>query len=335
METPQIPDPENQDKTPAVVDDKPNFIYEGRFTGDGGDYFILNLVNAFLTFCTLGIYTAWARVKVLKFHYHNIVFADSALEFEGQGAELFKGYLKAVGILILLFGIINVSVLLGTTVNIIMTLVGYSVFLYLFHFAFYSARRYRYSRLTFRGIRFKLEGSPKDFANEMMKHVGFSIISLGLYLPMYFVIKQERVFNSLSWGSLKFKFNGERREFTARNIRSFFFSVLTLGIYSFWWIPANYNFYVNSLSLGNNRFKADIKPGDFAKLVITNMLLVIFTFGIGAAWAQVRILKFFISSVQLQGSDDLNKIEQIASSASSGTGEGLVDGMDMDLDLGF
>lgn len=47
--------------------------YSMDFTGQGGDLFVLSLVNGLLTVVTLGIYWFWAQVKMLKWNYENTV----------------------------------------------------------------------------------------------------------------------------------------------------------------------------------------------------------------------------------------------------------------------
>jgi uncharacterized membrane protein YjgN (DUF898 family) len=47
--------------------------YSMDFTGQGGDLFVLRLVNGLLTVVTFGIYSFWARAKMLKWQYENSV----------------------------------------------------------------------------------------------------------------------------------------------------------------------------------------------------------------------------------------------------------------------
>ena len=42
-----------------------------KFHGDGGNYFAIWLVNIFLSVITLGIYSAWAKVRTYRYFYGN------------------------------------------------------------------------------------------------------------------------------------------------------------------------------------------------------------------------------------------------------------------------
>ena len=49
-----------------------------QFTGKAGEYFAIWIVNVALTILTLGIYSAWAKVRTNQYFYGNTFLADSA-----------------------------------------------------------------------------------------------------------------------------------------------------------------------------------------------------------------------------------------------------------------
>src|SRR3569623_2722255 len=50
------------------------------FTGTGPEYFRIWIVNLLLTLSTLGIYTAWAKVRRVQYFYRNTRVADSVFD---------------------------------------------------------------------------------------------------------------------------------------------------------------------------------------------------------------------------------------------------------------
>lgn len=46
-----------------------------QFTGKGSEYFGIWIVNLLLTILTLGIYSAWAKVRRLQYFYRNTQLA--------------------------------------------------------------------------------------------------------------------------------------------------------------------------------------------------------------------------------------------------------------------
>lgn len=51
-------------------------LFQGGFTGTGGDYFILNLVGYLLTMVTLGIYGFWYYAKKRTFQTNNVIYYE-------------------------------------------------------------------------------------------------------------------------------------------------------------------------------------------------------------------------------------------------------------------
>ena len=67
--------------------------YRLRFSGDGGVYFGVWLVNLLLMVVTLGLFTPFARRRKIKYFYAHTVVAGSPLEFTGGLRRMFLGYL--------------------------------------------------------------------------------------------------------------------------------------------------------------------------------------------------------------------------------------------------
>ena len=64
-------------------DDGPH-DYALSFSGSGAEYFRIWIVNLALTVATLGIYSAWAKVRRLQYFYRNTHLAGAAFNFHGQ-----------------------------------------------------------------------------------------------------------------------------------------------------------------------------------------------------------------------------------------------------------
>jgi uncharacterized membrane protein YjgN (DUF898 family) len=65
------------------------------FTGKTGEYFRIWIVNLFLTIVTLGIYSAWAKVRKKRYLYGNTWVAGSNFEYHGDPVAILKGRLVA------------------------------------------------------------------------------------------------------------------------------------------------------------------------------------------------------------------------------------------------
>ena len=66
------------------------------FTGNGFEYFRIWIVNLLFTIITLGIYSAWAKVRTKSYFYRNTKVAGSGFEYHASPTQILKGRLLSV-----------------------------------------------------------------------------------------------------------------------------------------------------------------------------------------------------------------------------------------------
>ena len=71
-----------------------------RFSGQGGEYFRIWIVNIFLSILTLGIYSAWAKVRTNRYFYGNTILDGASFEYHAKPLTILKGRVIAVAILV-------------------------------------------------------------------------------------------------------------------------------------------------------------------------------------------------------------------------------------------
>src|SRR5271165_2545789 len=71
-----------------------------RFRGNGAEYFGIWIVNLLLTIVTLGIYSAWAKVRRLQYFYRHTELAGSSFDFHGSPTKILLGRVVAIAMLI-------------------------------------------------------------------------------------------------------------------------------------------------------------------------------------------------------------------------------------------
>src|SRR6266700_1306924 len=67
-----------------------------RFTGEAGEYFRIWIVNLCLSVVTLGIYSAWAKVRRKRYFYGNTLLEDAAFEYLADPKAILKGRIIVV-----------------------------------------------------------------------------------------------------------------------------------------------------------------------------------------------------------------------------------------------
>jgi len=70
------------------------------FTGTGQEYFRIWIVNLLLTIATLGIYSAWAKVRKMQYLHRNTHLDGSVFDYHGEPIAILKGRLLAVALLV-------------------------------------------------------------------------------------------------------------------------------------------------------------------------------------------------------------------------------------------
>lgn len=122
------------------------------FTGSGGEYFRVWIVNLLLTVVTLGLYTPFARRRTARYFYSHTVVAGSPLEFTATGGRMLLGFLLVAG----LYVAFNVASRSDQQVATALMLVGGAV---LAPYLWASAMRFRMTSTRWRGVRLQFAAS--------------------------------------------------------------------------------------------------------------------------------------------------------------------------------
>lgn len=314
-----------------------NFLSETKkhtldFHGKGGDFFGIIIVNWLLTTLTLGLYYPWAKAKQLQFLYGETSLNNDRFAFHGTGKEMFKGFLKVIGLFLILAAVMGIFTFLK------MPLVGLLLF-YLGIFAImplaiHGSYRYRMSRTSWRGIRFGYRGDRKELTTNFFTWVGLSIITFGIYGSWMAINLRKYLLGNVRFGDAKFNYEGDGGDYFLLNLKGYLLSIFTLGIYMFWWQKDIFEYYVNNLSLHKDNTKITLRStvtgGGFFKLAFVNVFIIIFTLGLGYAWVVARTMKFIFTNINLEGNLDLDAIQQTEENFTDATGDDISDVLDMD-----
>ncbi|MCG6144213.1 YjgN family protein [Leptospira bandrabouensis] len=300
-----------------------------QYHATGGQLFILLLKNMFLTVVTLGIYSFWARTNVQKYMAENLEWAGERFSFHGTGKERLIGFLKALGIFVVLYiGIFIIKTILSyIPIPYFAAIVGFvltmGVFLALVPIIVVGGRKYLTSRTGYRNLRFGFDGKILEVAKIYGKGILLTIITLGIYYPWFFAEKEAYIQSKTRYGNTNFGFQAEGKEIFFLYLKGFLLSIVTLGIYYSWFLADIQNYIWNRTSFQGKKFRSDITGGKIFVNFLIAYLIIFFTLGIGFAWAIVRLTKLFIESVSLEAEVDFSIIEPKADTTANATAEGL------------
>lgn len=307
-----------------------------KFNGSGGALFGILIVNFLLTVITLGLYYPWAKSKRLKYLYAETELDGSRFTFHGTGAEMFKGFIKAIGLLIVVYGVFFLSILSGSmALRIFGFLFFFAAIILIGPLAIHGSLRYKMSRTSWRSIHFGYRGDRKELVIMYLKGIFLSIITLYIYLAWFSCNLRRYIIGNIRFGSIGFKYEGKGGDLFILNLKGFFLSILTLGIYSFWWFRDMMKFYINNIKIVKNEKDYNISfnasAGDIFILFLINYLLVIFTLGIAIPWVMVRNIKFIYENSMIDGEFDTSNIQQTEEDYKDATGDDMLDMLDLNI----
>ncbi|MCU7547691.1 YjgN family protein [Chitinophagaceae bacterium LB-8] len=307
--------------------------YPIAFYGKGSEYFKIQIVNTILNILTLGLYYPWAKERSLKYLYSKNTFDETPFVFSGTGKEMFKGFIKAIVILVLLYGIFTYFAMhdhLG-----IAALIIYGGILAITPLAIHGSYKYRMAKTSWKGIRFGYTGNRKELIILFFKGIFFTLITFGIYGAWFTIHLRRYVLSNIKVGNARFVYTGDGSDYFGLNLKGYFLSVLTLGIYSFWWQKELFEYFINNLRLEQDEdavfFRSMATAGGFAGLLIVNALILVFTLGLGYAWVVTRTMEFVMNNIEASGYYSFESLQQAQEDYSDATADDMAD----ILDFGF
>ena len=303
------------------------------FRGEGGSLFKIYLVNMILTVVTLGIYNFWARVNIAKYLYQNTYLFNENFDYHATGQELFIGFLKGVGIMILvIIGYLMISWVLvqimGDAAQFVLMLLFYGGIIGVAPFLIVGSYRFHLARTSYRNIRFAFTATGKDLQKEFYIGVLLSIITLGIYSP-WFIVKMRTFFTDNSnYGNEAFSFKGDGGELLKIYLVGILLTIVTLGIYGSWLQADLIRYFAERTTIQGKRFNSNITGGQIFVTTLVAMLMIMFSLGIAFPWAIVKLEKLFLESTGIEPGVDFARIEARKDSGASSLSDGISDAAD-------
>jgi uncharacterized membrane protein YjgN (DUF898 family) len=121
------------------------------FTGSGQEYFRIWIVNVLLTIVTLGVYSAWAKVRRLQYFYRNTRVDDAIFDYHGNPKAILKGRLLAMALVLAYHVSFEISKLAALLIAVAVVAI----------MPWLLARSFRFKLInsSYRGLRFRFAGT--------------------------------------------------------------------------------------------------------------------------------------------------------------------------------
>jgi uncharacterized membrane protein YjgN (DUF898 family) len=335
------------------------------FTGSAREYFGIWIVNILLTIITLGIYSAWAKVRRNRYFYGNTVVLDHTFEYHAKGKQILIGRLIVFGFLAALNVLSHVAPLaaIGLWIVLIPAL----------PWVLMRGLRFNARVTSYRNVRFDFVGTYGQACKAIYFGWLVMIISFGLATPVASRWLYCYVFNNLRYGDRPFAADPPLREFYkafgvtfAILIGGFIATTLATGIISSIFAAPNNTvlaatrdvrimylglffyplFYVVALlyylatvrnivwsSIKIDRraeLWSDLGRRQYAWIAISNVVMTFVTLGLMRPWAAVRMRRYVIEHTSIKVDGEIGVVfDQIRSTGSAMSAEYFdVDGFD-------
>lgn len=170
--------------------------YPISFTGKGDDYAKIWAVNLLLTVLTLGIYSAWAKVRRERYFLGNTWLAGANFDYHAKPLQILRGRLIAVALLI------GYSAL--QSLGALYMLIASALLLLAMPWLMRRALIFRCHMISYRGLRFHFGG---DYKTAFVVFAGYGVLTLmtfGLTFPLQYRAIRLYLFNNLGYGSSRF-----------------------------------------------------------------------------------------------------------------------------------
>ncbi|MYM68999.1 DUF898 family protein [Pseudoduganella sp. FT55W] len=337
---------------PAAEEPGPQRII---FHASGSEYFRIWIVNLLLTMATLGIYSAWAKVRRNQYFYSSTELAGASFEYHGKPLAILKGRIVAL----VLIGGYNLAFQFSPVAGVVMLLLLAGVM----PFLVWNSLKFRLHYTSYRGIRFGFDGSLKSAYLHFLLLPILYVVSFMLALP--FVHQRIKRFQHTEsrYGTQHFNFDATVGAFYKRYLMLFGLmlagglvtgvigallgaalgpkAVLGTLVLSYLWfallIPVFMNMIQNLVwnhtSIGAHRFHSDMEWGTVAWLSVTNVLGILCTVGLFTPFAIVRWTRYHLESITLLPAGSLDDFVAGEDAAVDATGVGATDMLDFDLSM--
>jgi uncharacterized membrane protein YjgN (DUF898 family) len=304
-------------------------------------------VNLCLTILTLGIYSAWAKVRTTRYFWASTRLGDASFDYLANPIAILKGRL----IVLSFFATYWVLAIVFPSADFAFGL----LFLAALPWAVVRSLVFRARNTAYRNIRFDFRGQYSDAAWVYVLLPLLMTVTLGLIYP-YLVHQQKRLLVAYSaYGTARFAFAGHVREFYGlfgRVLLIVIGSILVLVaamrvaspaaviagpplyLFLFAYMSAGLsNLVYNGTFLQGNAFRSELRAGELFSIYLTNVIGIVLTVGLFIPWARVRTARYRIEKLSLRTRGDLDSFvaQQLEEVGTVGAEFGDV----LDIDIGL
>jgi uncharacterized membrane protein YjgN (DUF898 family) len=338
------------------------------FTGNASEYFGIWIVNFLLSIVTLGIYSAWAKVRRKKYFYQHTLIDGVCFDYHANPIAILKGRVIAFVLFVAYNFLAQANPILGAGLFLVLLL---GMPWLVLRGVIFNARN-----TSHRGLRFDFKGRYAEIAKVFIVYPLLVMLSLGLAYPWWMQRLNQTMINGHRFGLSTFDcqatvggfyriyikllavligisilvavvLGGAIKPLLATEIAGFaktsIFLLSLLMILVYLLMLAGVGAYVqtrtsnlvwNHTQLDTVHFSSTQRTRDVMWLYATNIFALIFTLGLATPWAQIRLARYRMQHLSLLGETQWDHFVGEKKEQIRATGEEIADMFDVDISFG-
>lgn len=323
------------------------------FSGNAVEYFQIWIVNVFLTVITLGIYSAWAKVRRNRYLYSSTRLAGASFEYLAQPLQILKGRLIALGLLAVY--------MVSGHVSPVLQFAEMAVFAGFLPWLVNRARAFTLRNSAYRNITFDFQGRYGEAAGVYLLWPLLLTLSLGLLYPLYAWRRAKYAIDNSRFGTQAFAFRASRGGFFLAFLKFaallalvlvtgtvaivtlaqafqeagvalvVFLGVLALLASLTFLHVAVTNLTWSSIEIAGMGTRCSLATPAMFWIAFSSMLGIMLSFGLLIPWAEIRMARYRIERMSLEHAENLDALVGAQSRQVGAAGEELSDLLGVDI----
>jgi uncharacterized membrane protein YjgN (DUF898 family) len=314
-----------------------------KFHGTAREYFGIWIVNLLLSIVTLGIYSAWAKVRTNKYFYQNTEIGGRRFDYHATGGQIL------IGRIIIVLGFIAVQILALVPIALAVVMVA---FIFVFPWLLVRSLRFNARVTSWSNVRFNFHGKTGGAFLVYLLYPFLVIFTLFLAWPFVDRARRKYAIGHHSLGQSRFTLDAGIGQFYGA-----FFAFLgivlivlalslasalpvLLALFSDIRLLENEAFLLGNMMLivqayigviaafviagivyaaiirnilfgatwieGGHRLRSTVSIPRYVWISLTNALAIILTLGLMLPWAKVRMARYLADQTEVIVNGDLD-----------------------------
>lgn len=338
---------------------------EFKFHGKTTEFFRIWIVNVLLSIITLGIYSAWAKVRTNRYMYGNIELDNHRFSYLAKPLQILKGRIIAVLLFAVYYFLSIASPVAGLMVMAAVVVAT--------PWLICSSLRFNMRMSSYRNVRFDFKGKYGQALLNFIVLPIASIFTLYLLLPYVFKRMDNFIVSNTRYGDRAFSTELSAEiyyvasfiaglfgavmiavmvvvaNFTVGSDAQMMFGdsaisilpIVTMALYlvvftviqAFYKAQVRNHVFQSTFLQGVAHFDSNYTFSSLAALMLTNLLALVLSFGLAYPWVKIRMANYQVNRTQVIMVEDREQVIDVIGENTSAITDEVANVFDVDVAL--